>query len=424
MLLGNNIRSSLTIILSHKIRTMLTLLGLIIGVLAVVSIFSAVDGVKVAINTSVGNMGWDNSFTITTKTEQDESQRFNRRWWRRSREKREAKPININDFYTLQDELDAKHIYAMVSTTSHDRNSKYSRWTQIKATNNDYFNFKKYYILKGRPFNNLDKKQEANVCLVGSNFWEGNMNSDPNVIGKKLTLGSHRYTIIGVIGEESGEKSEFDFNQWERRWDLRSIFIPLETGVKYYSVNREIEQIYVQSHNSSKFLFNKSKARQLLLANHYMTESFTFVSEPEEILKFTQQLNDMLSKWNTILMAIASVSLFVGGIGLFSTLLISISERMNEIGIRKSIGASEFDIFSLLLSEAIILTLIGATIGISIAKIIVVFLSSALKVPLTLPYTGIFVGLGFALLIGILSGLYPAYKAAKVNPIEAVYYFD
>ncbi len=155
-----------------------------------------------------------------------------------------------------------------------------------------------------------------------------------------------------------------------------------------------------------------------------MTESFTFVSEPEEILKFTQQLNDMLSKWNTILMAIASVSLFVGGIGLFSTLLISISERMNEIGIRKSIGASEFDIFSLLLSEAIILTLIGATIGISIAKIIVVFLSSALKVPLTLPYTGILVGLGFALLIGILSGLYPAYKAAKVNPIEAVYYFD
>lgn len=422
MLLGNNIRSSLTIILSHKIRTLLTLLGLIIGVLAVVSIFSAVDGVKVAINTSVGNMGWDNSFTVTTKTEEDNSD--NNRWWVRRQEKREAKPIDINDFYTLQQSLDTKYIYAMVSTTSHDRNSKYSRWTRIKATNTDYFKFKKYSLLSGRNFNNLDQRKEANVCLVGSNFWDSNMNSDPNIVGQKLTLGDHRYTIIGIIGEEAGEPNNFDFNQWERRWDLRSIFIPLETGVKHYAVNQEIEQIYVQSEDANKFLFNKNKARQLLLANHNMTESFQFVSEPEEILKFTQQLNDMLSKWNTILMAIASVSLFVGGIGLFSTLLISISERMNEIGIRKSIGASEFDIFSLLLSEAVILTLIGATIGISIAKVIVVLLSNALNVPLVLPFTGVLVGLGFALLIGVISGLYPAYKAAKVNPIEAVYYFD
>jgi putative ABC transport system permease protein len=132
----------------------------------------------------------------------------------------------------------------------------------------------------------------------------------------------------------------------------------------------------------------------------------------------------MLAKWNTILMAIASVSLFVGGIGLFSTLLISISERMNEIGIRKSIGASDFDIFTLLLSEAIILTLIGATIGISLAKLIVVLISKAMHVPLVLPFQGVLVGLGFALLIGVLSGIYPAYKASKVNPIEAVYYFD
>lgn len=422
MLLGNNVRSSLTIILSHKIRTLLTLLGLIIGVLAVVSIFSAVDGVKVAINTSVGNMGWDNSFTVNTKTEESDDD-YNR-WWRRHKEKREAKPININDFYTLKDQLDAKHIYGMVSTTVSDKNSKYSRWTQIKATNLDYFAFKKYSILKGRTFNNLDERKEANVCLVGSNFWEENMESDKDVIGKKLTLGEHRYTIIGVIGDVPGEKNEFDFNQWQRRWELKSIFIPLSTGVKYYTQNRELETIYVQSENANQFLYNKNKARQLLLANHNMTETFEFVAEPEEILKFSQQLNDMLSKWNTILMAIASVSLFVGGIGLFSTLLISISERMNEIGIRKSIGASEFDIFSLLISEAIILTLIGATIGILISKLIVVLISGAMKVPLELPLNGVLVGLGFALLIGIISGLYPAYKAAKVNPIEAVYYFD
>lgn len=422
MLLSNNIRSSLTIILSHKIRTLLTLLGLIIGVLAVVSIFSAVDGVKVAINSSVGSMGWDNSFTVTTKSE-DNNDNYNR-WWSRRQETREAKPINIDDFYTLQENLDAKYIYTMVSSNSHDRNSKYSRWTMIKATNKDYFDFKKYILLNGRNFNNLDERGEANVCLIGSNFWSKNMKSDPNIIGKKLTLGDYRYTVIGIIGEKEGERNEFDFNSWQRRWDLTSIFIPLSTGVKYYSTNRQVESIYVQSEDSNQFIFNKNKTRQLLLINHNMTETFEFAEESEEILKFTQQLNDMLSKWNTILMAIASVSLFVGGIGLFSTLLISISERMNEIGIRKSIGASDFDIFSLLLSEAIILTLIGATIGIAIAKIIVVLISNAMNVPLVLPFKGVVVGLGFAIIIGILSGIYPAYKASKVNPIEAVYYFD
>ncbi len=420
MLLTNNIRSSLTIILSHKIRTLLTLLGLIIGVLAVVSIFSAVDGVKAAISTSVGKMGWDNSFTITTKTGQNEND-YNR-WWAIRQSKRQAKPINLNDFKTLKNELKVEHIYAMVSTTL--QSSKYGRWIQVKATNVDYFSFKEYKIIQGRNFNSLDEKREANVCLIGSNFWEDNLKSDANIVGEKLTLGEHRYTVIGVIGDIAGEENNFDFNQWQRRWDLRSIFIPLSTGTKYYSVNQEVQEIYVKSENANDFIYNKSKARQLLLINHDMTESFEFAAESEEILKFTQQLNDMLGKWNTILMAIASVSLFVGGIGLFSTLLISISERMNEIGIRKSIGASEFDIFSLLIAEAIILTLIGATIGISIAKLIVMLLSNAMNVPLILPFKGVLVGLGFALLIGLLSGIYPAYKASKVNPIEAVYYFD
>lgn len=422
MLLLNNILSSLNIILSHKIRSILTLLGLIIGVLAVVSIFSAVDGVKATINNSIGGMGWDNSFQVTTKSEQDSRQHY--RWGRQRIEKREAKPISMSDYHLLKKNLDAKYIYTSVESTVHNRNSQYSRFIRVIGASRDYTDFKKYELVAGRNINNLDEQQAANVCLIGSNFWETYMKSDKNVIGQKLTLGDHRYTIIGVIGDKEKKKSNFDFNQWERRWNLNSIFIPLSTGVKYYSLNQEVGSIHVQSASNDLFIYNKSRARQLLLMNHNMTESFTFVEEPEEILKFTQQLNEMLAKWNTILMAIASVSLFVGGIGLFSTLLISISERMNEIGIRKSVGASNFDIFALLLSEAIILTLIGAGIGIAIAKTIIVLISNTMNLPLTLPLEGVLIGIAFALLIGVLSGLYPAYKASKVNPIEAVYYFD
>ena len=239
MLIGNNIASSLNIILSHKIRSFLTLLGLIIGVLAVVSIFSAVDGVKATINNSIGGMGWDNSFEITTKSDQENQRHY--RWGRQQTGKREAKPINLNDYYLLKKDLDAKYIYASVEGSAYDRNSKYSQWTRIKGTNREYFDFKKYELVIGRNINNLDEQQAANVCLVGTKFWEQYMKSDKNIIGQKLTLGDYRYTIIGVIGEKTASSRQFDFNYWERHWDLTSIFVPLETGVKFYSIDQQVQ---------------------------------------------------------------------------------------------------------------------------------------------------------------------------------------
>jgi len=131
-----------------------------------------------------------------------------------------------------------------------------------------------------------------------------------------------------------------------------------------------------------------------------------------------------MKKWNITLSAIASISLIVGGIGLFSTLLISINERMKEIGIRKSIGATNLDIFLLFILEAIILALIGALIGIIFSSLLIVGISAALKFTFPIPVEGILLGLTFSVVIGIFSGLFPAIKASKIDPIEAIYYFE
>jgi len=121
---------------------------------------------------------------------------------------------------------------------------------------------------------------------------------------------------------------------------------------------------------------------------------------------------------------IAAVSLVVGGIGLFSTLLISINERMMEIGVRKSLGAKDSDIFFYFITEAITLSVISAIFGILLGILITFGLGAAIKTHVPLAMISVYIGLGFAFVIGFLSGLYPALRAANINPIQAIYYFE
>ena len=142
------------------------------------------------------------------------------------------------------------------------------------------------------------------------------------------------------------------------------------------------------------------------------------------MLNISSEIDRQMKKWNITLSAIASISLIVGGIGLFSTLLISIQERMTEIGIRKSIGATEQDIFFYFIFEALALALIGALAGIGIAWILISIVGNMINFPLYLPVPGVLVGLLFSVLIGFASGLYPALKAAHIDPIKAIYFLE
>ena len=168
----------------------------------------------------------------------------------------------------------------------------------------------------------------------------------------------------------------------------------------------------------------KTTTRQNLLAEHKMAHDFSFNDVGALMFKITRELNEMMTKWNVTLSTIASISLIVGGIGLFSTLLISINERMTEIGIRKSIGATETDIFLHFILEALILALIAALIGIFASTFVVKIISNALKSKFSTPIEGILLGIGFSILIGFISGLYPAIKASKIDPIKAIFYFE
>ena len=417
---SENIRSSFYSIWNHKVRTSLTLIGITIGVMAVILMFSTIYGIKNLISENMEGMGWNNSLIIHASDGEDSNKKGRHRF---KYINREAKPLVFSDYVALKRTEDIESIYGMIEIWVRNRRGIGKKYIQLKATNIEFFHNKTYNLKEGRFFNSFEESNAAKVCVIGGGYAkEQYKNKSP--LGKDLSLGDNTYKVIGILGEDSLNKNGFNFNSWERRNDLRAVYIPLSTGAKYLRSSNSIDYIYIQSIDKFHFQKMKSTVTQHLLAKHNMAHDFSFQDVGSMMLKITEEMDSMMKKWTITLMSIAGISLFVGGIGLFSTLLISINERMMEIGIRKSIGATERDIFGLFLSESLILSIIASLQGIIISWIILQVASKAISFSFVVPPEGILIGIGFSILIGIVSGIFPAYKASHIDPIKAIYYLD
>lgn len=415
--------SALQSIMSHKLRSLLTLTGIVIGVLAVVSMFSSVYALKALINKNMEGMGWNYSVVIAAGTQERVSgPRSLARAVRRANQSVQA--VNYDDYLALRDNLKLKSSYGMIESNAMMRLGNKNKYVRLRATNNDYFTNKTYPILQGRYYNGYENENSLPVAILGYYFAQDTYKNE-NPVGKTLQLGNHRLQIVGVLDKDQLDSGGgMNFNTWERKQDLEAVYVPLKYGAYHFGTNKGLHMIYLQSSSEAEFRDMKTQARQLLLSRHSMFPNFSFMDIGEMMLTITREIESFMKKWNITLSAIASISLIVGGIGLFSTLLISIQERMTEIGVRKSIGATEGDIFFYFLFEAVSLALIGALIGVVFAWIILALISKAINFPLYLPLQGVGLGFFFAFLIGVASGLYPALKAARLDPIKAIYYFE
>ena len=421
MNIKDGINSAFQSIFSHKLRSLLTLTGIVIGVLAVVTMFSSVYAIKALIKKNMEGMGWDNSIIIFPGSGNIDLETGKTRSKIR-RAKQNVPPLNYDDYLALKENLNYKCIYGTISKQSLYRVGNKINNIILRATEVEFFQNKSYPISKGRYFNAYEAENNIPVAVLGYHFAEEYF-KDKDPIGQVLVLGSQRFTIVGVLASDVlNTGNGMNFDPWQREWDLKAVYVPLKYGATYLSPARMIHQIYIQSNSSEDYAKVKNEARQILLARHNMYPNFQFMDIGDMILNITQEINKFMDKWNITLIAIASISLIVGGIGLFSTLLISIQERMTEIGIRKSIGATEQDIFFYFIFEALALAFTGAVIGVILAWILITLIASAIKFPLYLPMQGVVVGIGFSLLIGFLSGLYPAWKATGIDPIQAIYY--
>jgi len=417
------IKSSFINISTHILRTLLTLIGISIGVFAVVTMFSSVYGLKSLIMKNMEGMGWNNMIVVSPSSGKQNNKKFRRHRMRFRYINRKAKPLSIDDFNLLRINVKPKYIYGMIESWSSMYYDQKISSVNVRATNEDYFISKTYPLLKGRYFNDFENENAQKVCVLGYYFVETYFpNKDP--LDTVITVGDNRFKVVGILDEDKINKNGMQFNPWGRKFDLKAIYIPLSTGSKYLRSNNSIDTIYLQSYSEHDYNAMSNLTRQTLLASHNMAHDFSFNDVGSFMLEITKEMNEMMKKWNVTLFAIASISLIVGGIGLFSTLLISITERMMEIGIRKSLGARELDIFFLFISEALILSLLASLFGILTSSGVIMIISKATNFSFPIPFQGIILGISFSAIIGLFSGIYPAIKASKIDPIKAIYYQD
>ncbi|MBC8312732.1 MAG: ABC transporter permease [Candidatus Cloacimonetes bacterium] len=412
--------SAIKNILSHKLRSSLTLLGIVLGVVAVTTMISSVAAIKQIIEDAISSLGYDNviilysSFPSSEKNLQKKYPTSNR-----------FKNLTYRDFEILKENLeDIDHIYPSIYDEKVCVINGKKKQTRIYGIENIFFKSKNYPIANGRMFNHLEENNGQNVCILGSRLNE-NFFPEEDALGKFVSIGNFRLKIIGVLRDDKfSEGGGIQVNSWERRREHESCFIPAKCAAKYLRQNMRVDNIFIKSQTSEKVgeIFNQSS--QIIAAHHNMADDIEIKDINEQMLEIRETTNSQMKNWSIILICITGISLFTGGIGLFSILLISIRERMKEIGIRKSIGAKNQDIFFHFLFESITLALIAGIIGSGLAFGLMKFLSSKVEFAVSIPMIGIVVGLIFAIFVGLISGLYPAYKASKINPVQAIFYTE
>ena len=393
------IKSALAQLVGNKLRTFLTMLGMFIGIASVIMILSVGEGVKGYFNDMFSTMG---KGTIMIQVQSGEPSEL----------------VTREDLELIAEMPEIKLVGNMFNNywgTVNDY-KKSTRDVTISGIPYNAKEFQSFTISSGRMFNKRDEETKSDVMLVLDNFSKIVYNrSDPNYcIGKKvdITLWGevHSFEIVGVV--ESMYPSNMPVDQMPIE-----VYLPFETmdGIIGNGDGRSDTAIVVVKDEYDVGDFT-SAIRRILEKRHAVEGIYNCMSLSEAV----DQINKILNTLNLFVSLVAAISLLVGGIGIMNIMMVTVKERTREIGIRKALGATDRQILSQFLIEAIILTVIGGLAGMLIGYIGGIFLASKLGIAAQLTSMMIVFSVGTSSLIGIIFGVYPAYKAAKLDPVEAL----
>jgi putative ABC transport system permease protein len=282
-----------------------------------------------------------------------------------------------------------------------------------------YLEFRSWPVVSGRELAPLDVVNASRVAILGSELAEPFF-GNANPVGRTLLIGGVRFTVVGVVAPTQFKFIPADFSFLARR-----VYIPYSYITRYYLGESRIQNVLVQTTEEVDFASKMAEAAAILKQRHGGAEDFDLDNEAANLAEDLAMADGILTGWNAVLFTIAGVTLVVGGIGLFSVLLISVRERVREIGIRMALGADERQIVKLFLAESLTLAFIGALAGIGVGTALI-FVTEQISrnfgrdfaVGIYLP--GVLLAVLFALMVGVVFGWYPSRRASKLNPIEAI----
>ncbi|SHE31613.1 putative ABC transport system permease protein [Thermoanaerobacter uzonensis DSM 18761] len=377
-------------ILSNKMRSFLTMLGIIIGVTAVIALVSIGQGSTRSVTSQIQSMG-SNLIMVNIMGRGGENS------------------LTYDQTIALKDSSFIAAISPVISTSvtvMYGNNSVDN--TAVNGVNGDYQSIRDIQVAAGRFILPMDDEGRNRVAVLGSNVARELFGfTDP--IGKTIKLNGQNFTVVGILSQKGSSIAGSDDD---------SIFIPLKT-MFYFAKNRDIRQIYIEATSPDTVELAKNEINSKLLTIFKGDTNAFRIIDQSQILS---TVNSVTATLSLLLGGIAGISLLVGGIGIMNIMLVSVTERTREIGIRKALGAKKKDILLQFIIESLTLSGLGGIVGIIVGYVLSMVLGSAMNINAKPSLSTVLISFSFSVIVGLFFGVYPANKAANLNPIEALRY--
>ncbi len=431
-------------VLANKLRSMLTALGIIFGVAAVIAMLAIGNGAQQEILEQIKLVGVNN-IVITPIVEQVEEE-VEVTPASRAEERNFSPGLTMEDAKSIEEIIPGiGNISPEILLETYIIKNGIRRSAKLVGVENNYFSISNFTLEKGKLFNDEHLKMGQAVCVIGQSI-RSRFFSTEDPIGKMIKVGPHWLMVVGVLEERYiSEKSMTNLGIRDYNMD---VYVPLKTVLMRYK-NRSLvtEALIKRANNQGRGNDNETEPKQavnyhqidrlviqveqteqmtniaeiisrLLKRRHYETVDYE-ITIPELLLKQQQRTKDI---FNFVLGAIAGISLLVGGIGIMNIMLASVLERIKEIGLRLAIGAKKADIIYQFLFESVMISVSGGVMGIILGVTLAYGVSEIAEIPTIVSFTSIVLSFGVAATVGLIFGITPAKRAAEQDPISSLRY--
>ena len=392
----------------HKLRSLLTMLGVIFGVAAVIAMMSIAGGAREAAIEQIKLLGTNNIRIRALELTNDK---------KAEAEFKGSIGLNISDVNLVENiapgvEAVAPLKFIDLDVYYQDKQAN----SRIVGTNASYDEVINLYPDEGRFISDLDILEAKKVCVLGGEIAR-ELFSLKNPLGEKVKIDNAWYTVIGVMQSKNIRKGKSTVIK-VRNFN-RDVYVPISTVFNRFlsaELHRTINEVSVRISDQDLVIPSSRIVNRAVLRNHYGVKDYEIIV-PQELLAQAQKTQQI---FNIVMGAIAAISLLVGGIGIMNIMLATVTERIREIGIRRAIGASERDIMMQFLNETVFISVSGGVIGIVMGALMAQAITAYAGWDTVNSIIAVISAFGISVGIGIVFGLYPARKAARMDPIEAL----
>ena len=386
-----SVRMSVSNIRQNRMRSFLTILGIMIGVTAVIALVTTISGVSSSISDSFSSMGASTMTLSATGTDLQGG----------------LTAENMEEISEL-DHVEGVSPSVSLSVTA-ARGDAYESGVSVSGRNDDYFVQEPDTLSRGRAINSIDLDQSLRVCLISEELVETFFYGD-DPIGQELYLDGMRFTVVGVLAEDADSSVSSMFS------GSNAVIVPYTTALKMNGETLVTSlTLYLGDANAAEVV--EAELETCLDAIFDYEDDTYSITTMESI---ADTMESMLSMMSALLGGIASIALLVGGIGIMNMMLTSVTERTVEIGLKKAIGARPGQIQAQFLIESFLLSMVGGLAGVVLGIALSAILCQVLGTGFSLSYGAIALGVGFSAAVGVLFGWSPARKASRLNPIDAL----